>query len=182
MDKYLQRTYSEINDNIKFSEAKNAALITLNSALIGVSVDKVFDYQIALHWRVVVLFASVVLLIPLIISLYSFRAATGSERGITKLINKIIESTNNIPIAPKKLMYYSYIIKNYKEDPIGYLKAVNEKDTYTIDEIQYATQIVNLSGVAYRKFILFNFAIKIESMSFVFGVLSGIVILVLKIF
>ncbi len=31
LDDFLEKVYSEVNDNVKFSEAKNAALITLIS-------------------------------------------------------------------------------------------------------------------------------------------------------
>ena len=51
---FLEKVYNEINDNIKFSEAKNAALLTLNSALISASAGKVFDQNIAFYWRVLI--------------------------------------------------------------------------------------------------------------------------------
>ncbi len=40
---FLEKAYSEVNDNIKFSEAKNAALIALNSALIAWGGSIIFD-------------------------------------------------------------------------------------------------------------------------------------------
>lgn len=83
MKKFLEKAYIELDNNIKFSEAKNAALVTLNSALISACSSKVFDADIAFLWRVLIALVTLSLIIPLSLSIASFIAATGSDKDIT---------------------------------------------------------------------------------------------------
>ncbi len=183
---FFDKTYSEINDNIKFAEAKNAALITLNSALIAACADKIFDYDIRLCWRILVSFLVISLMLPLIISIFSFRATTGSESCLVKKIYKVLNKMNTIDRNRESYMYYAYIAKFFDQSTDEYLKKLKEKigtsgaDEKGLDLL--AKQIVDLSNVAYRKFTLFNIAIKIECSSFVIGTIIAIILLVSKIF
>lgn len=178
LDEFLKKTYSEVNDNIKFSEAKNAALITLNSALIATSMGKIFDSTIVIFWRYLLVGFILLLIIPLSLSLFSFRAITGSEKCITKKVYEVLDKHNHIKKLPEKYMYYSYIHKYYDKKPEQYLEDIAPKQEYNLFIKQLASQIVDLSGVAYRKFILFNLAIKIEcSILSLAGILSLIIII-----
>ncbi len=179
---FLEKTYFEIDQNIKFSEAKNAAIITLNSALVAVCSDKLFDVQTAFCWKVIILIATILLLIPLILSVFSFRATTGSEKGLTQCFYNILMKQNKVHDTPEKLMFYSYISKKYSGDHISYLNAIEQKDNYSVLETQLAIQIIDLSNVAYRKFMLFNIAVKIESLIFASAAIIGVLVLLLKIF
>lgn len=182
MNKFLEKAYSEVNDNIKFSEAKNAALITLNSALIAVAAEKIFDNNILFWWRVLIALIVIFLLVPTILSMFSFRATTGSEKLITKKIYDFLSNSNNIEDSPKKLMFYAYITKFYKDKPEEYLKDVfgNNADLNTYNK-QMASQIIDLSSVAYRKFLLFNFAIKFECFFFLTGGVVSLIIIIIKV-
>lgn len=186
-EKLLEKTYDELNDNIKFSEAKNAALITLNSALIAAGIGLVFESKVAFQWKTIVLLAILFLCIPLVISVYSFRAETGK---ISEEERESFNSTDNdtwlerhhiISSEPKKLMFYSYISKYYKNNPIKYLEEVSDSGNTNIYHYQLASQIVDLANVAYRKFALFNLAIKIECTGIILGSIITLIIVLVKI-
>ena len=168
MDKkdFLEKTYTELNDNIKFSEAKNAALITLNTALIGASSALVFNSDIAIIWRVLIVFLAVSLMIPLGISLYSF---------IAKMHHK------DDPDDNKKFMYFSSIYKMYynKKDK-SYYGDLKEDFKEEFAEEQLSKQIVDLSAVAYKKFKTFNIAVIIEIGIFVLCSVFAFVIAICK--
>lgn len=167
MDKkeFLIKTYEEINDNIKFSEAKNAALITLNSALIAASASKAFDGGIALNWRIMIILLMVCLLIPLIIALFSFKATVKHKTS-----------------DKDRFMYFSYIYKKYyksnpNEDYYNHLKNVFDN---SFAEEQLCGQIVDLSSVAERKFKLFNVAVIIEIIIFSLGFIIALALVLCK--
>lgn len=162
---FLEKTYSEINENIKFSEAKNAALITLNSALIAVAASKVFDYNISLVWRVLIIVLVICLIIPLIIAIYSFKA-------------KMNHKNND----KNKFMYFSYIYNHYyKDSKNDYYQDIGNEFKDEFVEKQLSKQIVDLSSVAYRKFKLFNIAITIEIFIFIIGTFLSLVLAICKI-
>ena len=162
---FLNKTYAEINDNIRFSEAKNAALITLNSALIAAAASKAFDYNIALNWRILIILLVICLMIPLIIALYSFKAKMYHEKK-----------------EQDKFMYFSYIYKHYyKISTANYIDDINNNFKDEFPEEQLSKQIVDLSSVAYRKFKLFNIAIIIEISIFSIGLITALVLAICKI-
>ncbi len=188
MTEFLTRTYAELNDNIKFSEAKNAALVTLNSALISACSSKVFDTDIAFLWRVLIALVTLSLIIPLSLSITSFIAATDSDKGITNKIVNCYKKHNEISKDNNKYMFYSYISVNYSKEPTEYLKDVNINvfnNANNVDEdkenYQLASQITDLSDVAYRKFILFNIAVQIECAIFSVGGISALGLVIWRI-
>ena len=178
---FLEKVYSEINDNIKFSEAKNAALITLNSALIAGSAEKVFDSSILFKWRALIAILVLLLLIPTILSLFSFRAKTGSENCIVNKIYYFLGKRNQIENSPEKIMYYAYITKYYKDKPEEYLKKVDKNSTSNEYFFQLSIQIVDLATVAYNKFLLFNLAVKLECILFSSGGIVALITVIKKI-
>jgi len=184
-DAFLDKTYAEINDNIKFSEAKNAALITLNSALIALGSGTVFDSKILCWYRILIAVAVLFLIAPLLCSIFSFRATTGSEGKIVKHFYGFLNAKNRIPSTPKKYMYYAFIHKHFSNDPVKYLEETSPNENRTDEgslSYQMARQIVDLAGVAYRKFILFNIAIKIEIAIFSGCGIVALIMLLIKCF
>lgn len=85
-------------------------------------------------------------------------------------------------------MFYSYISVNYSKEPTEYLKDVNINvfnNANNVDEdkenYQLASQITDLSDVAYRKFILFNIAVQIECAIFSVGGISALGLVIWRI-
>jgi len=188
MKKLLEKTYSEIGSNIAFAEAKNGALITLNTAIIALSSGLVFTGGISLHYRWLFAIFAVLMILPLTISLFSFSAALGDEWTIIKRINKAVEknrSINDSPLNyPPKYMSFEYIHFNLTT-PEKYLEAIGSNiDSVLPNSLKYqlAIQIIALSRVAYRKFALFNLAIKLELIILIASILVSVVVLMLKLF
>lgn len=189
MKDFFTKTYAEINDNIKFSEAKNAALITLNSALISACSSKVFDADIAFLWRVLIALVTLSLIIPLSLSISSFIASTGSNKGITNIMVNCYKKRHNIAESENKYMFYAYVSCNYSKEAINYLQKIytnvfksNDNVEEKSDAYQLASQIVDLSDVAYRKFALFNIAVMIECTIFSVGGIIALGLVIWRIF
>lgn len=182
LDDFLEKAYAEVSDNVKFSEAKNAALITLNSALIAWGGSVVFDSSISFKHRVLVSLFVLMLIIPLICSIISFSATTGSPKSIPQKFNNYLKTHNDTPIDPPKNMFYAYIHKYYASSET-YLDAVRIAEVTTEEKpflLQISQQIIDLAEVAYKKFVLFNIAVKIECLIFSLGGISVLIILCTK--
>jgi len=189
---FLQKAYTEINSNISFGEAKNAALITLNSVLFVGLLTKAFNDKIVLTYGCLIAFISVALLIPMIISLLSFRAKLGDDKGIKKILvdkmaKKLYEkhkgSTANYLFY--RWIYLEYVYEKRINKTQTYINTIRNKfpnSTETVDEYvafeeeQLALQIKDLSAVAFGKFALFNTAISVEI--WIFVILAAIVVFV----
>ena len=185
MISFLEKAYAEINDNIKFSEAKNGALVTLNSAAIAIGSNIVFSGETALVYRWLFAPFVITLILPLLFSLFSLRATTGSERGLVKRAYELLsrEKCKFKSTCTPKLMFFGYVYANIKTAE-NYLKKIDENCNFTPNSMEYqlASQIVDLSEVAYRKFMLFNIAIKIEMFIFAGLFLVSPVVLVWRSF
>lgn len=164
---FLEKTYGEIADNIKFIEAKNTALITLNSALLVLLGDAIFDDGASGVYRIMLSLLMVVLCAAIGCAIFSFCAASGSKQRLVGRLYAWMDRKNSLASGRKKLMYYAYIHKFFPDDPEGYWRSVT-RDLPQGEEapdpllMQLAGQIVDLSGVAYRKAVLFNTALQIE--------------------
>lgn len=183
VDIFLEKTYNEINENIKFLEAKNAALITLNSALIALCGDVVFDSTILFFYRALIAFFLLLLVIPLGCSIFSFRAITGSERKFLTRIYTFLDSKNRIFSSTNRYMYFAFIHKNFSKNPVEYWENIAQNEKITGENMlsyQLANQIVDLSRVAYRKSVLFNIAIKIEFIIFGICDVGALIFLIVR--
>lgn len=180
---FLEKVYAEISDNIKFLEAKNGALITFNSALIVLCGNIVFDSSIAFLYRVLVSFALLFLIIPISLSIFSFRATVGNEGRCLKFIYRFLDLKNDDFLSSDKYMYYAYIHRRFNNNPIEYLKSISVLNESVLKKsllYHIASQIVDLSKVAYYKAIIFNIAIKFEFIYFLCGFFIAIFILIVK--
>lgn len=178
---FLGKVYSEIAENIKFSEAKNAVLITFNSTLIVLGGNIIFDSTILSRYRVFVSFFMLALGVPLGCAIFSFHAMTGSERKLVSKIYNFLDKQNRIPPEPKKYMYFAYIHKYFANDSSTYLQnilPISEQGQQNFLLHQLVIQIIDLSRIAYQKFTIFNIAMKAEFAIFgCFGIVSFIILM-----
>lgn len=177
---FLEKAYAEVSDNVKFSEAKNAALITLNSALISWGGSIVFESNIRFVYKIIIALFVFMLFIPLICSVVSFKATISSENWIVKKLYSHLDNYNSISEKPEKLLYYAYIHKYYNNNPQKYVNDVYMTEVSGIEETivtQLATQIIDLASIAYKKFTLFNIGLKMECFIFLLGFFSLLVTL-----
>jgi len=193
MTDFLKAAYAEMNENIKFGEAKSAALITLNSALFAGMISLVFSDKIS-HTcdRFLIAVLAVCLLIPNMLALLSFKAAkmgkkskkTGKDGFVRGRIVRWTANRLKKDHEPNKpnYMFYKWIYLQYIHgNPTStYLKDICKANvgkvgfderTYLAEpdfyQKQLAKQIPALAEVAFGKFSLFNMAIQIEIWLFI---------------
>ncbi len=158
---FLKYAYESINGDLKFAEAKNVALITFNSAVLGV-VFAFFnsDSTKPLYLKVILALFLSAILISTIISLLSFNPLND-----IKLYKCVYEANNQ----NHKFMFYRYNSSMYSRDDDGYSKFQSDVKKYFSSGVELAPfekqltyQIVDLSHIARIKFTLFSYAIKVE--------------------
>lgn len=177
---FLEKVIAEINSSIKFVEAKNAALITLNSALIAWGAGIVFDIENIRFHRIIVAFSVLALSIPMIVAIISFcPVIKGNNEKVKAQAQKKLALS-----SPKRLMYYAYIAANYANDVDSYLTELKDMDSSKNNTAETALghQAVDLAIVAFRKSRFFNIAVLIESIIFCFGGTITLAFLVFKLF
>lgn len=160
----LKDIFSNVNDWLKFGEAKNAALLVFNGASIfGVATfiatvmtqDKNQIPQYFLYY----LYSFIILNgLALVIALYSFWPLTQIEVVLSKRIEDIFSKRQD---AESSILYYGHI-KDYTPD--SYLAKLcvscnEEVRNCSGLESDYASQIVINSRIAFRKYIYFKAAL-----------------------
>lgn len=163
VDEFLKSVVSEISEEIKFAEAKNATLITLNSALIVATSAKAVDTNLSIKWKILLIGLVVCLLVPLIITIFSFKAKT--KKG---------------HITNDNFMYFYDINKNFNINGTAYYNTILSIFTEDFYLEQLSKQIVDLSFVAHRKFKCFNIAIFIEILVFAICAIFALLYIILK--
>lgn len=181
MKDFLDRIYKEVSENIKFIEAKNGTLIALNSALIAISANKIFDDKLSTQYRTLLFFIIIELLLVMFISFCSLLAQNNSFSSKSKIYLKLLKKANNIKKSENRFMFYAYISKFYR-DNFGKPKVrsyltdmdfdINEGKGNEKTIIYIVSQIIDLSDIAYYKSCLFNISVIIESICIV---IDGIV-------
>ena len=85
-------------------------------------------------------------------------------------------------------MFYKYIYANFRNEPKKYLNQIlpelteDEKSNEKAFPCQMASQIIDLAGVAYRKFTWFNVALWWEFSLLIAGAASAVALLLIHIF
>lgn len=179
----LEKAYTEISENIKFLEAKNAALVTLDSALLAILGTLIFNQDVLFFYRWLIALFAIYLLGPLTLALVSFRTkdflGKVEKKGVLqKRINK-----SGIAKTPSKLLYYAYIFKYYANAPAELLADISNQKGVEATQVEHqlASQVVDLSAVAYRKAELFNIAITWQCIGFIVGGLVAFCIVLYKV-
>ena len=153
--------------------------------MIALCGDIVFDGTVLFFYRALIAFLLLLLVISLVCSLFSFRAMIGSEGKLLNGIYSFLDSRNNISSQATKYMYYPFIHKSFSTNPAEYWKSIAPNKKSADEKVlssQVANQIVDLSGVAYRKSALFNIAIKLEFIIFGTCDIGAFIILIIKCF
>lgn len=150
----LLKIFGNVNDWLKFAEAKNAALITFNGVILFNSYNLFKSIFNISFWLDFYIYSFIIcLILSILISLFSFYPQTN-----------ISKSTSKAPNDNDNLIFYTHIIK-YKE--IDYLNALNiaanqqnnKESNPSKIELNYATQIITNAKIADRKYMCFKFAI-----------------------
>lgn len=173
----LETIFSTVNDWLKFAEAKNAALITLNGAIIFgiIQSHSSFPEFVVLHFKIILL---PLLLLSLIYSMYSFLPQLNYKKLLSKnkTKNKTISdnknekaendkskrkcSKKNINPEDCNIYYYDHIRHFDKDTYYTILKNTGqpEKSKSEIIEKALIGQIIANSIICHRKYFIFKFA------------------------
>lgn len=169
----LKEIFENVNNWLSFAEAKNAALVALESTIIiGFITSDIF--------KTYTMFISIIICIcsfALLISLYSFIPSIGNKTN--KIIQYLVKlDKQNIS---KNMILFSYIAQ-YEEDQEGIKKYLEDiKREYEIScEIKQehkdlAGEIIYNSKLAVKKYKLFGFSLKII-LGLIFVLIIGIII------
>ncbi len=167
IDVKLKEIFENVNNWLKFAEAKNATLIAGNGVIIFGIIKCLKDLESYPYFIYYLCFVIILLSLSFIIALISFIANVKLPRYLFKEIDN-----NN-----KNLLFYGSI-KNYNEE--SYLQALTDSLEITDTSIHknefckmYAQQIIINSKITMRKFELFNLGLKIT----LFAILSPILYL-----
>lgn len=174
MKNELQTILSNVNDWLKFAEAKNAALIVFNSAAIaGILQAFSADDAAQLFLKGLMLF---LFTIPVCICIYSFLPVMNKTFSYRKLEDAEFEV--------KKKELNCYFFKHHSKIngkqllSLLHYKAATTNPAITDIETDIADQIINNAEIAVSKFELFTWAAYITAG----GVVAGMVVLVIKVF
>lgn len=158
LQEYLEKQLDRIDKWLSFAEAKNAALIAFNVALLAFVTELLSGYPyVNLIFIMCILVATVVALI----SFYPFKGHPN---------NKKEKYTETSEIDKINLTFWAEIAKF--EDHEKYLGAVTEKyfsgqNEYSSMAKDLAAEVWENSGIAARKYKLFRYALTIELVSIV---------------
>ncbi len=155
IEEKLQQISSNVQESMRFAEAKNAALITFNGAALYVLVEG-HDYLPAIiqeYW----IFNATVLIVGITLSIIAFLPSMGST---TKPPSKIKLSTWQ---SHKKMgiFYFGHIRKCGAEE---YLARVYEfydqklKEPIPRAELDLSQQAITLSRITRHKYVFFSIA------------------------
>lgn len=157
MNEKLKYIFENVNNWLNFAEAKNAAIVALNVAIIF----GIFSIQDINSYKLYIFVPVVLVLLSLIISLYSFVPMTSNS------VDKKLEFWANRAKATENIFLYSYIGKKFKTDNVDlYLKMVAK----AIDVNNYrkngededlAKEIIYNAKITIRKYELFRISITI---------------------
>lgn len=169
---FLDKEFAIINHWLSFAEAKNAAVIALDTALIGISTriivsDTVFQNNCLLIFIITVL---ALIIISLILALFSFLPIMVSGKNLILVVyNKFINASGHASIKEdKNYIFYRDVARLEKAE--NYLKMLMhnygfpyfDKDQYLNDMAQ---EIYINSQVTVSKFIYFRLSASILIMA-----------------
>ena len=148
----LQNLFENVNTWLHFVEAKNAALIAFNIALLAALISSnLSDFNITFFSAIVV-----GILISILLSLYSFNPK-----------NKFLEKTRSMGIDAN-LLHYAYIASLTQDEYIKKLYALYWNDANinlsTVPQIEkdYTAEIIQNSRIAMKKQSFFRLAFAVD--------------------
>ncbi|UZP03336.1 hypothetical protein JW813_16750 [Clostridium botulinum] len=167
----LTNLLKDITDWLKFAEAKNLALITFNSAWLAYYLKNMIDndlYQYKFLYIIGSLFCIVSILLCFIAFLPKLVDNSKIEGWLKKRLGNITEKDNIL--FYKDIFKYSF--KEYYEEFQKKVLKVKNIDSFESENNRYEKtlimQIVVLSGISYKKYLLFDISLKLTMIPFIF--------------
>ncbi len=145
----LKYIFTNVNDWLKFAEAKCAALLAGNAAIIIGVGQKLIEGQIKGIWAFYISFSLVLFLIGLLFCLVSFIPSLNMP-WLFKLSD---------PDDKDNLLFFDHISKYTPLNYLSRLKSDSESTKFTKMEVDLSQQIIINSVIARRKYSLFKVAV-----------------------
>ncbi len=162
MKEDIKDIFQNINEWLKFAEAKHAGLIVLNSGIIFGILSVYKDYKTIIDWHIILLII-IFIGISIILSLISLFPITNND---TKNKNK------NVPI---NLYFFGSLSKLNETDFKNELLKTNANYKFDKFEKDIINQIIINSRIATRKYKLFIFAIWATTIGFILPIVNIII-------
>ena len=164
MEERLRYILSTVNEWLKFAEAKNGALLAVDSAIIFGALKLVSDAS----WLNAILSYSTVSL--------AIASAVSCLVSFIPRINLPSFTLRKIPEKDTSLLFYAHIAKY---NPESYLKALCSQSCDSMEsssslEIDFARQIVTNSKIAVKKYNCFTVGLWLTVTALILLLLSGI--------
>lgn len=174
-EELLQKIFANINEWLKFAEAKNFGLLSLNAAIVFGFTQTNFQEESVIAKAGFYVFSpfAVSSFLSALLSLFPILSkiehGTSVKNWITSFSNFIDKETSFVNIH-----FYGYL-KGIDETEFEtkYLTSVNSTDAFTQFEKDLATQILYNSRITWLKYQLF----KIGTFIFLIGIIAFIVAL-----
>jgi hypothetical protein len=177
-EEQLYKIFSNVNDWLKFAEAKNFGLLTLNAAIVFGLTQITFSNDSVIKIVAFCVFVpfSILSFIPCLISLFPIvtKIESKNKKGQIRKSMKIIDYLSNIIDKDKSfenIHFYGYL-KDLKEDKFEkeFLKKIGSKEEFTTYETELVTQILYNSRITSLKYKFF----KIGAFIFFVGIVVSI--------
>jgi len=151
----LEKISGDVQESLRFAEAKNAALITFNGAALYVMVEgnSYFPDIVKDHWH----FSAIVLIIAITLAIIAFLPSFGSK---TKSLSSI--HLSKWKERKKYGIFYFGHIRQYGDEE--YLAKVYEFHGLKLEEplsrieLDLAHQAITLSRITRHKYVFFSWA------------------------
>lgn len=172
---HLQKMFSNVNEWLKFAEAKNFGLLTLNAAIVFGFTQSIFEEESVIAktgfyvFSPFAIFSFLAALISLFPILSRIEKGSYTKNWITKFSNAIDKEK-----AFENIHYYGYLKDiNKTEFEAKYLEKVGSNKTFTQYEKELVNQILYNSRITWLKYQLF----KIGAFLFLVGIIAFVLAL-----
>lgn len=182
----LYKIFNNVNDWLKFAEAKNFGLLTLNAAItFGLTQVKFSDdsilqlvaFYVFVPFSILSFISCLISLFPIVAKIES-KNKEGKIRKVMKIINKISNFIDRDRFF-ENIHFYGYLKElTETEFESQFLKKTGSKDEFTKYETELVTQILYNSRITSLKYKFF----KIGAFMFLIGIVTSILVVpILKI-
>jgi hypothetical protein len=155
VEKKLQKICGDIQESLRFAEAKNAALITFNGAALYVMVEgnQYFPAFVKDHWY----YSAIVLIIAITLAIIAFLPSFGSKtKGLSSINLKHWQQRQKFGI-----FYFGHIRLYGEEEYLAKVYAFSGlklTDPIPRVELDLARQAITLSRITRHKYVFFSWA------------------------
>lgn len=176
----LRNIFANVNEWLKFAEAKNFGLLTLSAAFIfGLTqIDFPKDSKVAYATNCVFIPFAVFSIVICLISLFPILTKIKKREWAKSWINRFsnfIDKENKF----ENIHFYGYLRGIDKEEfEREFLQKTNSAEAFTDYERELVAQIIYNSGIAWLKYQLFKIAAFIFGLGLVLSLLFYVVLCV----